>query len=223
MHRVLGIWPFTTVLGLILIFVFSTPFRTQLLAGYPNDTIHHLSDLGFQTPGVLNDVFVGLGLKGTGLQGTGLQGIGSIGLVLITVTLCVVFLYFCVLKARFTLHLLARITDANSQHDRLPNVATPMSAQLTIIGLIIDIATTLVLFWLALSVVPAIHYLYYQQLFEHLPNQWVVRGLLAWDNVLMSLQITDTGSLAQHSSAVLFYCALFNSVCVALHQWRLLK
>ena len=218
MHRVLGIWPFTSVLGLILIFVFSTPFRTQLLAGYPDDTIHHLSDLGFQTPGVLSDVFVGLGLQGLGLQGT-----GSIGLVLITVTLCVVFLYFCVLKARFTLRLLARLTDTNSRHDKLQYVATPMSIQLTIIGLIIDIATTLVLFWIALSVVPAIHYLYYQQLFEHLPNQWVVRGLLAWDDVVMSLQITDKASLAQHSSAVLFYCALFNSVCVALHQWRLIR
>ncbi len=163
-------WPVTTVIGFLLLFMFSVPLRTQLLAGYPNDTIHHLSTAG------------------------------SIGLIMITLSLSLGFIYGCHLKTRFLQRCIARTARTTR----------------VFAALAIDIVTTVIVFWLCLTLVPALHYLYYQQLFDNLPNQWVVSRFLPLDALVDNLYTSSEGSLAQHSGAVLFFCVIFNSVSWAI-------
>lgn len=182
-------WISSGLLSFATLLLVNTPLRTQLLTGYADDTIHHLSPLG------------------------------STGLILITLSLSIAFLVACDLKTQWLLKQRLPLVRL------LPFSGAPMMTRVThqVITLVIDLATTLVLFWLSLSLVPALHYLYYQLLFDNLPNQWVVHRLIPFDAFVKHLYPLPGGTLAQHSSAVLLFAALINSFYHAIRQMGSVK
>ncbi len=82
-----------------------------------------------------------------------------------------------------------------------------------VIGL--DLVSTLLLFWIVLSFTPQIFYSYYTIVMPGLPAQWVVHGLLPFNDYLKVLKILPDATLASHTAGLTGW-VLLCSKCI---QW----
>ncbi|WP_350335067.1 hypothetical protein [Coralliovum pocilloporae] len=123
-----------------------------------------------------------------------LSPIGQAGLLLLS---CLLIIFIAALKAWLGRKLFSRL--------RLTN-----SAVLSVLG---DLALTVVLCWLALSLAPQVYYTYYLFLFDGLPIQIVARFLSAAD--FMALVLLDGApSLSSHLQGLFVRALLLMTLAV---------
>ena len=65
-----------------------------------------------------------------------------------------------------------------------------------------------IIYWISISLIPQLYYFYYQRVFENLPDQWVVDGVMSASTTARLLLVSTDGSLADHFSATLLWVLL---------------
>ncbi len=82
--------------------------------------------------------------------------------------------------------------------------------------LIFDLLMTVALCLLSFFLAPQFYYLYYQQIIEGLPNQWVVGGGLSLERIFYFFTLPADGSIADHATGVILWVCMLSSALYPL-------
>jgi hypothetical protein len=84
---------------------------------------------------------------------------------------------------------------------------------------LIDIAIGLLMFGVLFSISPQVFYSFYLLIFQGLPQQWVIDGLLDTDRLKMIAKMDPLGSLADHLAGITLWAVVPFTVWLHLRFW----
>ena len=129
------------------------------------------------------------------------------GLMILSTVMALITLWISIAKSRWLYARFARSTHIASSGYSL---------------VVIDSILAVLLCLIAFAFAPQIHYLYYQQLFTALPNQWLIGTGLSINQIVRFITLPPGSSIAQYANGLVLWLCVISSALYPLIsvKWR---
>jgi len=122
--------------------------------------------------------------------------------------------------AGFTTVLLLFAGYASWSVTRVVLARVPATKVVMLLAVIVNGMLVLILYWVALSLVPQLYYTIYLQIFPNLPSQLVVKGLIPIKEFIGLLVFSEKPSLSNHAAGLLGWILIVNAAMQWLYASR---